>query len=63
MVWSWKSGKNKDWTDWTIDLSQFSSQGVRITDVEKMMIGVGDRDNPAAGGSGRLLIDDVTLQR
>lgn len=53
----------KDWTDWTIDLSQFSSQGVRITDVEKMMIGVGDRDNPAAGGSGRLLIDDITLQR
>jgi hypothetical protein len=27
--------------------------------VKKMRIGVGDRDNPAAGGTGRVLIDDI----
>jgi hypothetical protein len=57
------SVQSKDWMNWSIALDQFSSQGIRMTDIEKMMIGVGDRDNPTAGGSGRLLIDDITLQR
>jgi hypothetical protein len=51
------------WLPWEVPLSTFSSAGVDVTDVKKMYIGVGDRDNPAPGGAGRLYIDDIQLSR
>jgi len=47
------------WTRWEIPLSEFSAAGVNLTLVEKMYLGVGDRDNPTPGGTGRVLIDDI----
>ena len=31
--------------------------------VQRMCIGVGERDNPASGGAGLIYIDDITFGR
>jgi hypothetical protein len=49
------------WTEWNIDLQRFADAGVNLGAVKKMYIGVGNRDNPQAGGSGRLYFDDIRL--
>jgi len=49
------------WTEWTIPLSDLTAAGVDVSRVKTMYIGVGDRDNPAAGGAGLLFIDDIYL--
>ena len=51
------------WTEWTIDLQGFADQGVDLTRVNSMAIGLGDRDNPQAGGSGKMYFDDIRLYR
>ncbi|MHC4626082.1 MAG: LamG domain-containing protein, partial [Planctomycetota bacterium] len=52
-----------DWDLWAIPLEDFQSQGVDITAVKKIAIGVGDKDNPLPGGPGRLFVDDIELVR
>jgi hypothetical protein len=47
------------WTQWKIPLSQFT--GVNLGAVKKMYIGVGDRKNPQADGTGKLFIDDIRV--
>lgn len=47
------------WLAWPIPFSEFSSAGVNLASVEKMSIGIGDRGNPAPGGTGLLYIDDI----
>jgi len=53
----------KQWTEWTIPLSEFSNANVNLAAVRKMIIGVGDRANPAKGNVGSLFIDDIFLTR
>ncbi|HPM85319.1 MAG TPA: LamG domain-containing protein, partial [Candidatus Anammoximicrobium sp.] len=48
------------WTRLRIPLADF---GVNAAKVKKMYIGIGDRGNPAAGGAGRIYIDDITVTR
>jgi hypothetical protein len=50
-----------DWTEWNILLTDFSGQGVVLTDVSKLAIGFGGEDNPQPGGSGLVYIDDIRL--
>jgi hypothetical protein len=38
-------------------------RSVNLGSVKKMIIGVGDRSVPKAGGSGKLYIDDIRLTR
>jgi hypothetical protein len=52
-----------EWTQWTIDLEQFASQGVDLTNVDSIGIGFGDKNNVQAGGSGKMLFDDIALYR
>ncbi len=47
------------WTEVQIPLSSFT--GVDMTKVTKMFIGVGNRANPVAGGTGMLYIDDIRV--
>jgi hypothetical protein len=47
------------WQQWNIALTQFS--GVNLASVKKMYLGVGNRSNPQAGGSGKLYIDDIRI--
>jgi regulation of enolase protein 1 (concanavalin A-like superfamily) len=51
-----------NWEQWVIPLSQFTSAGVNLGSVKKMIIGVGDRSAPKAGSSGKLYIDDIRLK-
>jgi len=45
------------WQEWVIPYSAFSSVG--LAGVDKIYLGVGDRDNPAPGGAGLVYIDDI----
>jgi len=51
------------WTLWNINLEEFGTQGVVLTNVDSLSIGFGDRNNPQVGGSGMLFIDDIRLYR
>jgi hypothetical protein len=52
------------WTEWTVALQDFADQGVDLTDIESIGIGVGTKgDTTTAGGSGTLYSDDVRLYR
>jgi hypothetical protein len=46
-----------DWTQWVIPLKDFT--GVNMASVKKMVIGVGNRSQPKASGSGMLFLDDI----
>jgi hypothetical protein len=49
------------WTQWKIPLD--SVTGVNLAKVKKLYIGLGDRTTPAAGGTGRVFIDDIQLTK
>ncbi|MHC4242828.1 MAG: hypothetical protein ACYSU4_10520 [Planctomycetota bacterium] len=49
------------WTEWTIDLSRFADQGVNLTNVTSITLGLGNRANPTAGGAGIMYYDDIRL--
>ena len=51
------------WERWDIPLSEFSAAGVDVTGITKMILGFGDRDNPAPGGAGMMHFDDFRLTR
>jgi hypothetical protein len=52
------------WTEWVIPLSAFSDQGINLTSVDRIAIGLGTRGNmTVAGGSGKIFIDDIRLYR
>jgi len=51
------------WQEWNVDLKAFSNAGVNLASVKKMYLGVGDRVNPKAGGTGSLYFDDIRLYR
>jgi hypothetical protein len=47
------------WVLWQIPLGELSAAGVDLTRVKSLYLGVGDPDNPVAGGTGRVRIDDI----
>ncbi len=49
------------WTQWTIDLQAFADQGVNLANVNTIALGLGNRNNPVAGGSGTMYFDDIRL--
>ncbi len=49
------------WTEWVIDLQAF--QGVTLTNVNTITIGLGTKNSPAAGGTGKMYFDDIRLYR
>ncbi|MHC4203941.1 MAG: LamG domain-containing protein [Planctomycetota bacterium] len=52
------------WTEWIIPLQTFTDQGIVLTDVDSIAIGLGNRDNMTVpGGSGKMYIDDIRLYR
>ncbi|MBN2312421.1 MAG: hypothetical protein JXM79_00740 [Sedimentisphaerales bacterium] len=52
------------WTEWIIPLQAFAEQGVNLSSVNSIAIGLGTRGSTsAAGGSGVLYIDDIRLYR
>jgi hypothetical protein len=52
------------WTEWIIPLQAFADQGIILTDVGRIAIGLGTRGNMTIpGGSGKMYIDDIRLYR
>jgi hypothetical protein len=52
------------WTEWIIPLQAFADQGIVLTNVDKIAIGLGTKGNMTiAGGSGTLFIDDIRLTK
>jgi len=52
-----------DWTEWNINLQDFADQGVNLTNVNSIGIGIGERNATEPDGSGILFIDDIRLNR
>jgi hypothetical protein len=57
------AAKIDEWTQWNINLQKFTDQGVDLTDVNSITLGLGDRSNPVPGGSGKMFFDDIRLYR
>ena len=52
------------WTEWVIPLQVFADQGVNLTNVDKITIGLGTRGNTTiAGTAGKMYFDDIRLIR
>jgi hypothetical protein len=52
------------WTEWIIPLKTFSDQGINLSNVDRIAIGLGTKGNMTApGGSGKMFIDDMRLYR
>ena len=51
------------WTQWNIDLQIFADQSVNLANVNSITLGLGNRNNPIAGGSGMMYFDDIRLYR
>jgi hypothetical protein len=52
-----------NWTEWTIDLQAFADQGVNLANINTISLGLGNKNNPLAGGSGTMYFDDIRLYR
>ncbi|KPK36441.1 MAG: hypothetical protein AMJ65_16190, partial [Phycisphaerae bacterium SG8_4] len=52
------------WKEWRISLQTLADQGISLTDVDKIAIGVGIQSGMATvGGTGTIYIDDIRLYR
>lgn len=50
------------WTEWVIPLQDIADQGVNLSDIDKIGIGLGTRGNmTVAGGNGKMYFDDIRL--
>jgi hypothetical protein len=52
------------WSEWVIPLQIFTDQGIDLTDVDRIAIGIGTQGNTTRpGGSGKMYFDDIRLYR
>jgi hypothetical protein len=49
------------WQEWAIPYSNLA--GVNLSRVQTMVIGIGSRTNPSAGGAGTVYFDDIGFGR
>jgi len=56
-----KAAQVATWTRWNIDLQAFADQGVNLSNVNTIALGLGNKKNPAVGGSGTMYFDDIRL--
>ena len=56
------AAQTRAWTKWVIPLQAFADQGVNLTNVEKIALGLGTKGNTTApGGAGKMYFDDIAL--
>jgi len=54
----------KIWTEWAIPLQIFADQGITLTDVDRIAIGLGTQGNlMTPGGAGKMYFDDIRLNQ
>ncbi|MBN2593475.1 MAG: hypothetical protein JXA81_08210, partial [Sedimentisphaerales bacterium] len=50
------------WTEWGILLSAFADQGIDLTNVDRIAVGLGTQGNTTVpGGKGKVYVDDIRL--
>jgi hypothetical protein len=49
------------WMEWNIDLQEFANQGVNLSNVNIIALGLGDKNNPQPGGAGVMYFDDIRV--
>jgi len=58
------AAQTNTWTEWVIPLQTFADQGINLTNVDRIAIGLGTKGNMnVPGGSGKMYIDDIRLYR
>jgi len=50
-----------EWQQWNIPLPDLIADGIDVTAIRKLNIGVGDPDNPQPGGIGIIYVDDIRV--
>ena len=53
----------RSWMQWRFPLQAFADQGIDLTNVDKLAIGLGNKGGAAAGGTGTMYVDDIRLYR
>jgi len=52
------------WTKWSVPLQHFADRGIDLSDVDKLIIGLGSKSGMATpGGTGTMYFDDIRLDR
>jgi len=52
------------WTEWVIPLQAFADQGINLSNVDRIAIGLGTKGNiTIPGGSGKMYFDDIRLYK
>jgi hypothetical protein len=52
------------WTEWAITLQTFADQGIDLSDVDRIAIGIGTKGNTTTpSGAGKMLFDDIRLYK
>jgi len=57
------AAQSRGWRNWAIPLQAFADQGITLTNVNTLTIGLGSKGGAAPGGSGTMYIDDIRLYR
>jgi hypothetical protein len=58
------AAQNGRWTQWVIPLQAIADQGINLTNVDKLAIGLGSGSGiSSAGGTGTIYVDDIALYR
>ncbi len=59
-----KAAQERGWRQWRIPLQAFADQGINLSNVDKLAIGLGSKSGMAVvGGTGTMYIDDIRLYR
>jgi len=58
------AAQSNAWTKWVIPLQDLADQGINLTNVDRIAIGLGTKGNATIpGGSGKMFFDDIRLER
>ena len=57
------AAQSRTWNQWVIPLQAFADQGINLTNVDKIAIGLGSKGGAGVGGTGTMYIDDIALFR
>jgi hypothetical protein len=53
-----------DWVEWRVPLQSFADQGINLSNVDKIAVGLGSKSGiVTSGGSGTVYFDDIRLYR
>ena len=50
-----------EWQQWNIPLADLIADGIDVTSIRKITVGVGDLDNPQPGNIGIIYVDDIRV--